>query len=450
MASANKPPVEKKGKKDSAAVDFLPDADEIEQRQLPFYVRSTMLVLLLSFVSFLLWANFSEVEQVVVAQGRLVNPSPNIVVQPFETSIIQRIEVRVGQVVRKGQLLATLDPTFAQADDAQLRSRLQSLETQIASLQSELSGKATSNANTDADTILQAQILGERQANFRAQAAKIDQNLARLGASLQSNRHDFQVLSKRLKSMVEIESMQEKAVVQQYDSKLRLLEVRDRRLEIERDLGLVQNKEYEILKEQGALQAEKMAFSKGWRQKVMEDMLAATRERDGLNEQLQKSDKRRKMVSLVSPVDAVVLDIAKLSQGSILKEAEQMFTLVPLGAVLEVEAKIDSLDIGYIKEGDPVHMKLDAFPFQKHGMLEGKVRTISEDSFRNETAPRGADAFYITHINLGPNKLKMMTGKSRLLPGMTVSAEIVVGKRSVISYLIWPLTKAMEEAIREP
>ncbi|MBY0446554.1 MAG: HlyD family type I secretion periplasmic adaptor subunit [Burkholderiales bacterium] len=448
MASTNKPPV--KAKAESVAIDFLPDADEIEQRQLPFYVRSTLLVLLLAFISFLLWANFSEVEQVVIAQGRLVNPSPNIVVQPFETSIIQRIDVRVGQVVHKGQRLAMLDPTFAQADDAQLRSRLQSLETQIESLQAELSGKTNSSSNSSADTLLQAQILKERQANYRSQAAKIDQNLARLSASIQSNRSEHQALSKRLKSMNEIEAMQEKAAAQQYDSKLRFLEARDRRLDVERSLGQVQNRGVELSKEVGALQAERSAFGNGWRQKVMEDLLAGTRERDSLNEQLQKSEKRRQMVTLISPVDAVVLDIAKLSQGSIIREAEQFFTLVPLGAVLEVEARIESLDIGYIKEGDPVHMKLDTFPFQKHGMLEGKVRTISEDSFRNETAPRGADNFYITRIDFGDNKLKKMTGKSRLLPGMTLSAEIVIGKRTVISYLIWPLTKAIKEAIREP
>lgn len=448
MASTNKPPV--KAKAESVAIDFLPDADEIEQRQLPFYVRSTLLVLLLAFISFLLWANFSEVEQVVVAQGRLVNPSPNIVVQPFETSIIQRIDVRVGQVVHKGQRLAMLDPTFAQADDAQLRARLQSLETQIESLQAELSGKTNGSSNSSADTLLQAQILKERQANYRSQAAKIDQNLARLSASIQSNRSEHQSLSKRLKSMNEIEAMQEKAAAQQYDSKLRFLEARDRRLDVERSLGQVQNRGVELSKEVGALQAERSAFGNGWRQKVMEDLLAGTRERDALNEQLQKSEKRRQMVTLISPVDAVVLDIAKLSQGSIIREAEQFFTLVPLGAVLEVEARIESLDIGYIKEGDPVHMKLDTFPFQKHGMLEGKVRTISEDSFRNETAPRGADAFYVTRIDLGGSKLKKMTGKSRLLPGMTLSAEIVVGKRTVISYLIWPLTRAIKEAIREP
>ena len=105
--------------KGATVVEFLPDADAIERSPLPPSIRITVHTLALAMVLLVLWASFSEVERVVVAQGRLVNPLPNIVVQPLETSIIQKIEVRVGQVVRQGQVLATLDPTFAQADEAQ-------------------------------------------------------------------------------------------------------------------------------------------------------------------------------------------------------------------------------------------------------------------------------------------------------------------------------------------
>lgn len=122
-------------------IEFLPDADAIERDPIPTYIRSTLWVLASTLVCFVAWASFSEVEQVVVAQGRLINPLPNIVVQPLETSIIQKIEVRVGQVVKKGEVLATLDPTFAQADEAQLRARLQSLDTQSQGLSKELIGR---------------------------------------------------------------------------------------------------------------------------------------------------------------------------------------------------------------------------------------------------------------------------------------------------------------------
>jgi HlyD family secretion protein len=391
------------------------------------------------------------VERVVVAQGRLVNPLPNIVVQPLETSIIQKIEVRVGQVVRQGQVLATLDPTFAQADEAQLRSRLHSLDTQTRGLNAELLGRGSVPLGKDADARLQAQLSSERQANYAAQLSKLEQNIARVAASIETNRRDQLVMAQRMKSLNEMEAMQETLMAQQFGARLQLLEARDRRLAAERELQLATNREQELRSELASLQSEKIAFTKSWRQKTMEDLLSTARDRDGINEQLQKADKRKQLVALVSPADAVVLDMAKLSQGSVVQAAEQMFTLVPLGAALEAEIKIDALDIGYIKTGDLAHLKLDAFPFQKHGTLDGKVRTVSEDSFRRDTAMAGGlDAFYVSRVAFGDAKLKKMSDKSRLLPGMTVTAEIVVGKRSVMSYLLWPLTKALDESIREP
>ena len=437
--------------KDDTALDFLPDADAIERNPLPGYLRITTHMLALALLLFVLWASFSEVERVVVASGRLVNPLPNIVVQPLETSIIQKIEVRVGQVVRQGQVLATLDPTFAQADEAQLRSRLHSLDTQTRGLNAELSGKSTAPSGKDADAVLQAQLSRERQANYAAQLAKLEQNIARVAATMDTNRRDQLVMAQRMKSLNEMEAMQETLMAQNFGARLQLLEARDRRLAGERELQLANNREHELRNELAALESEKTAFTKSWRQKTMEDLLNTARDRDGIKEQLQKADKRKQLVALVSPVDAVVLDMAKLSQGSVVQGAEQMFTLVPLGAALEAEVKIDALDIGYIKAGDVVHIKLEACPFQKHNALDGRVRTISEDAFRRDSgAPGALDAYYLSRIAYGDSKLKKMPDKARLLPGMTLSAEIVVGKRSVMSYLIWPLTKAMDESIREP
>ncbi|UMR31622.1 HlyD family type I secretion periplasmic adaptor subunit [Massilia sp. MB5] len=434
-------------------IEFLPDADAIERSPLPRYVRLTLHLLTAAFITFIVWASLSQVEKVVSAHGRLVNPLPNIIVQPLETSIVQRIEVRVGQIVKKGQVLATLDPTFTQADEQQLRNRLASLDTQSDSLRAELEGKpVAASATGSADQVLQGQLASERQGNYLAQRTRMDQNIERLKASIETSRRDQQVLAQRVKSLTEIEAMQEKLLSENFGAKMHLLEARDRRLEVERTMVMGRNREIELGRELAAAEAERAAFNKSWRQKAMEDLLAATRDRDGINEQLAKADKRHQLVQLSAPADAVVLEVGKLSQGSVVREAEQMFVLVPLGAQLEAEVQIDSADIGYIKRGDPVHLKLDAFPFQQHGALDGKVRTVSEDSFKREQATpgQGTDAYYISRIDYGNSRLKKMDGKSRLLPGMTVTAEIVVGKRSVMSYLLWPLTKALDESIREP
>jgi hemolysin D len=432
------------------AVDFLPDADEIERRPLPRVARITLHIVAVALMSFLLWATFSDVDLVVVSRGRLVTPLPNIVVQPLDTSIVLSIDVRTGQVVKKGERLATLDPTFTEADESQLRTRLHSLDNQLQRMESELSGtKLTGVVGLDADSQLQTRLSGERHASYTSQVRRLEESVGRLRATLDTNRRDQLALASRVKVLREMESMQQELVEKKYAARGRLLDAQDRLLEAERNMEMAKSRQVELGRELAAFEAEKVSFETGWRQKMMEELLAVSRERDLVNEQLQKADKRHKLVVLSSPSDAVVLEIAKLSQGSVVQAAEKFFTLVPLGADLEAEVHINSMDVGYVKLGDSVHIKLDAYPFQRHGMLDAKLRTISEDAFRQD-ATVGAEAYYLSRITLDGTRLKKMPEHAKLLPGMTLTAEVLVGKRSVISYILWPLTKAMNESIREP
>ena len=456
MASTDKSPVshpsDKKGASSKTAIDFLPDADEIERRPLPWGARVTLHCLVVAMVTFFIWANVSEVDLVVVARGRLVTPLPNIVVQPLETSIVQTIEVRPGQIVRKGDRLATLDPTFAQADESQLRSRLDSLNTQWASLDAELSGERLERAKQESpDSKIQSRLATERQATYQSQIRRQSETIARLRSSLETSRKDEMGQAERVKGLREMEAMTDDLVAKKLAVKSRLLDVRDRLLEAERGMEMARNRQIEIRKELAALEAEKNAFETGWRQKMLEELLAVSRERDSVSDQLQKASRRQSMVTLVAPADAVVLEVAKLSQGSIVREAEAFFTLVPLGTVLEADVQIGSQDIGYVKSQAKVNIKVDAYPFQKHGTLEGSLRTISQDAFRKDNnANSGQDAYYGGRVALVRTTLDELPVNANLLPGMTVTAEILVGKRSVISYLLWPLTKATKESIREP
>jgi HlyD family secretion protein len=481
MASANQPRLKRwLGRRasahDTAIIEYLPDADEIERSPLPPYARITLHVLLGAMLMFGIWACFAKVDQVVTARGRLVTPLPNVVVQPLETAVIQRVNVRVGQVVKKGEQLAMLDPTFAEADESQMRNMLASLETQIAGLRQELAGENVALGGTDpaepagatdpaqlADTAdaalagqpgdaqLQAELLNERRANYRAQKDKLEQTAAKLRAALATNAVDQRETAARLSSLRQMQAMQERMVAQKYAAPLAVLEARQRTEEVARELGLAVSREKELRRELDAFEDERTAFEKGWRQKTMEDLLSITRSRDSIHEQLQKANRRQQLLTLVSPIDGVVLEIAKLSPGSVVREAETFFTLVPLGVPLEAEVQIDAAEIGNIKVGHAAQVKVDAFPFQQHGTLDASVRTLSQDSFRRESpAKTDGDAYYTSRIALKQTQLRNMKPGAALLPGMTLSVEIAVGQRSVMSYLAWPLTKGLGEAIREP
>ncbi len=433
-------------------IDFLPDADEIERRPLPRSAQFTLHLLASALVVFLLVAAFSQIDLVVSARGRLITPLPNILVQPLETAIIQEITVRPGQVVKRGERLATLDPTFTGADEAQLRTRLASLDNQRASLEAELDGKVVgTNAESSEDKHLQSRLADERQASFMARTRQLDETIGRVLAAQETNRRDQASMNSRVKVLREMAALQEQLVAQRYAVRSRFLEAQDRLLEAERGAQLARSREAELQKELLALKAERTTFQTGWRQKIMEELLTLSRERDSVYEQLLKADKRHQLVVLRAPADAVVLEIAKLSVGSVAVATEPLFTLVPLGESLVAEVQIESADVGYVRQGDQVKIKLDAYPFQLHGTLNGQLHTLSEDAFRRDsTTSGGIDAYYLGRIRLTTTQLNRLPRHARLLPGMTVTAEIGVGKRSLMSYLIWPLIKALNESVREP
>jgi hemolysin D len=444
-----------------ADLDLLSDPDAIEQRPIGGTRRAALYMLAAFIATMLAWAAIAEVDETVTARGKMVSSQRNLVIQPFDTSIIDSIDVRPGQVVSKGQLLAALDPTFAGADEAVLKGGLANLDARARRLEGELGkfgsgerGGRSRGASSARDEVLQSELRTTRDANYRAKVRAQEENLGRLEASLRTNRQDQHLLSDRVKSLSEVEQMHERLVDQNFGARKQLLEARDRRQEVERDLQTARNREQEIVREIAAARAELSAFQSDWRQRAIEELAQVQRDRDGTVEQLQKAEKRRGLVSITAPADGVVLDVPQRSIGSVVREAEVMFTIVPTDSPLEIEVQIASADVGFVKAGDPVRVKLDAFPFQKYGVLNGVVETVSRDAFTTEHltadgAKRNTPSHYLARVRLQSGQLGRSEEPIRLLPGMTLSGEIRIARRSVISYFLYPLIGTLDSALRE-
>lgn len=428
--------------------EFLPDARAIEMRPRPVWARSTLYLLMVMIVVAVLWATFSNIDRVVVAHGKIVTPLPNIVVQPMELSVLKSLDVRVGQVVRKGQILATLDPTFAGADASQLKVRERSLGAQVERLEAEM-GQASKGEKYLDSQPTQVAVLEARRGNYQARSRQFEETIAKLNASLQTNHSDQRTLKERLESLREIEQMQEKLVAQQYGARVQLLAAREKRLEVERDYQLAVNHAAEVEKEILTAKAERTAFEKEWRQKALEDLTTAQSSQGEVTEQLIKATRRNELVHLTAPVDAVVLEIGKKSVGSVLKDAEPLFVLVPVNAPLEVEVEVDPADVGELRVGDAARIKVDAYQFQKYGTLPGQLLNVSGDTFSRQAAGTGQSYYYLARVALVSRNLSRQSGPVYLLPGMTLTAELVVGKRSVISYFLYPLIRTLDESLRE-
>ncbi len=442
--------MDKTDKTQSLLSEFLPDAQAIEMREPPRNRRITLYALLALLMIAVLWATFSEIDKLVIGSGRLVTPLPNLVVQPMEPGILKTIDVRVGQVVKKGAVLATLDPTFATADASQLGSRSDTLALEASRLKSELKGNTQQGGGGNrTQRELQANLQAERQAAYAAKMKQFEENIRRLQASLETNRQDQKTQAKRLKALMELESMHVDLEAKKFGSRATMLEAQEKRLDAERNHTMAVNRENEILREISAAEAERTSFAKVWRQEAMEKLSTTMQQHNEVNEQLTKARLRSTLVTLAAPQDAIVLEIGKKSVGSIVKEAEPMFVLVPLVALVEAEVEVSPTDVGEIRVGDVARIKIDAYPFQKHGTVKGKVISVSADTFSRQNAMGGQAYYYIARISLEDKRLVRLPIPILLIPGMTLTGEIITGKRTVISYFLYPVLRVLDESFRE-
>src|ERR1043166_927479 len=440
--------------RERTAEEFEANAIEVDSRKPPALTRVTLYVLLAFVLAGIAWAVLSTVDIIVTAQGRLITSAQTIVIQALETSVVRSIDVKVGQTVRKGEAVATLDPTFSAADVAQARQRIKSLSAEIARLRAELDGKRYVPEGSSEDDKLQADLFEKHLAEYRARSDAYRADLARYQADLAGTQKSRKLLLERIEYARKIEAMKTDLHQKDVLALVEVLEATDKRLEVEREYEEATNKESQLKQQVEQSRANLEAFVKSWRQKTLDDLLKAQRERDSLQEQFTKAERRGQLVYLTAPADAVVLDINKRTVGSVAREAEPILTLVPQGVPIEAEVQIASEDSGFVRLGDPVVVKIDAFPFQKYGTISGVLSVVGGDSVAvdpSSAAARGPTrAYYAARVTGLSNTLKRVPKDTQLTPGMTVTAEIKVGQRSVISYFLYPLTKAFGESIREP
>lgn len=433
-------------------IDFQGETAEITGRREPLGARVVVWTLVAMVVLAVVLAATIRLERVVSAGGRIVARSPTLIVQPLETSIIRSINVTVGQTVRRGDLLATLDPTFSSADVAQLERQASSLAAEIARLEAEIAARpfvAPDDAGPDAT--LQASVWRARQAERTAKLANFDQRIASVEATINRSRDDAEHYRSRLKLLSEIERMRQALERNQTGSRLNSLVASDTRVEVERNLGLSESTVRTASHELEAVRAEREVFVQQWRSALLTDLAARRVELERLNEELSKAQKRFDLVELRAVDDAVVLEVGRFSVGSVVETAKPIFSLVPLGTTLEVEAEIAAADQGFVKIGDTVQIKFDAYRFIRHGMARGTVRTISEDSFtRNESESAARAPYFRSRIALTEVALRDVPEDFRLVPGMTLMADIVVGERTILSYLLEGALRSMAEGAREP
>ena len=452
----NKPAVEEKKKSwrlwkpdEEVIVDeFRAGAEAIEHQGLPRVISMSFLGILGVFIGFIVWASLSIIDTTVSARGRLTTTVPTIEVQSTGSAMVKEVHSRIGTAVKKGDILVTLDSTFAQSDLTRVQQEVEQLETEIFRLQAEMNQLGT-DISKDIASPIQRDIYLNRQSEYKSRITSFDQDMKNLNLKVSSARSDAQLAEQQLKIKRQLEGARKKLFDKQIGSELNYLQARNERLMAERELTELKNSINTLRGEMNAIKAEKQAFISEWFSGIGEKLAKADQQRDSKNEELVKLTRQRENIEILAPSDGVIIALENLYEGGVVKEGATVMTLVPSNVPLNVEIDIDPRDISNIFPGAELSVKLDAMPYQKHGDLTGEITFISEDTV-DESLTGEEGTYYRIHANIESNNMHDLPDDFRLVPGMLLTGDIRVGRRRLITYFIYPVIRTIETSFTEP
>ena len=428
-------------------IECQPDALSIRNERLPVCIRCCVWLPFLVLVTAIVWACLAQVDVVVQGGGKLVTDRPTIVMKPLERSVIQKIDVRIGDVVEKDQVLITFDPAFNMAEAERLKNEMEALTAQRRRLEAEFRREPYRGGENQFERWQKA-IHDQREEYYRERMNYFSETLSQIDASAKSRSDTLIKQRERLTAVLRLEQMFSELYEKSAASLKELIQMSLTRMEMEAAVDQLENELLELQHQRGTTCADRNAFIQEWRNQISEEMVTVDRNLTATTKEYEKVRQLIEYVSLRSPCDAVVHEIAAFSPGSAVQEAEALITLIPLDGNIELEAEIRPQDIGKIAPGAEARIKLTAYPFQRYGTLHGVVRNISENTLQKEVG--GMDvAYYRARVSVD-GTLSGTPENFRLIPGMETQCEIKTGRRRVIEYLLYPLIKAFDEAAREP
>ena len=413
------------------------------------------------------------IDRIVQGSGKVVAVEPNVVVQPLETSIVRSIDVQEGQLVHKGDILARLDPTFAASDAASAEQQAQSLQAEVDRLRAEMDGK-TYLSDGSPPSQLQAMMYTQRHAEFSFKLENYRQKIDSLQAKLDQATADVASYTERLKIASNVEDKRRELEKLQVGSQLNTLAAIDNRVEMHRSLESAKQASIGAKQDLQAEISERDGYVQSWRNDTGQQLSEQGRKLSDMEDQAKKNKLRHELVVLRADRDAIVLSIAPVSVGSVLQPADQFFTLVPIDSPLQIEAVVDGRDAGFVHLGDPVTIKFATFPYFAYGISRGTVKVMSADSFSrpmdsasqltrgsgagqsvgseplSRTEQAAGNFFYRAKISIDQMLLHDLPPGFHLTPGMPVTADIKVGRRTPIQYLLSRVIPATTEGMHEP
>ena len=452
-------------------IAFLPAALEITESPPSPVGRAIAASIIAVFCIALVWAAFGTVDIVATATGKIVPGGRTKLIQPFETGVVRAIHVRDGQSVKAGDVLIELDPTMTGADQERQKSDLLAAELDVARLRAALAEDSLAafqppqNASA-AEIEMHRQFLISQRAEQQARLAEIDRQQSQKDAersTISANVAKIQATIPVLQERVDIrKTLLDKALA----SKITYLSEYQDLVGLQQDLVLQQSRLREADAAIALLKETREKAAAEYRRTTYDALAKAEQKAASAAQEVVKAERRTKLQHLVAPVDGMVQQLAVHTVGGVVTPAQALAVVVPSESHLEIEAMLSNRDIGFVHPGQKTEIKVDTFNFTRYGLLHGDVLSVSSDAITRDrpqgasndrasgagqggSDSRGQELEYAARISLDRTHMQVEDKLVKLGPGMAVTVEIKTGTRRIISYLLSPLARYKQEALRE-
>ncbi|WP_298916495.1 HlyD family type I secretion periplasmic adaptor subunit [uncultured Algimonas sp.] len=432
--------------------DFLPEALEIVETPPSPFGRLIIWVILLVFGLALAWSWFGRVDIVAVAQGRVVPTGQVQVVEAPETGVVRAIRVRNGDVVAAGDVLIELDSTLASADSGTVDNELGQAELRASIARGVLGFLETGLIRLDmpegvseAASEVSRRQLGSRIASYRSNRLLIEDERQQAQAAMQGVIRNIAKLRETLPLLRERMTTYQALTAEGLASRVEALRLQEELITRERDLEIAVGELDQARSAVSAVERRLDLARDELRREALQDLAEAEAARTDRLEAQRKAAMRAQWQTLRAPADGTVVGLQVFTVGEVIETGAPLMTIAPSDRELIVEAMVLNKDVGFVKLGDPVAVKLEAYPFTRYGLIEGELAMISADAIIDERL----GLVFPAEVHLSAPYVGEGDLRRAVQSGMNATAEVKTGDRRIIDFVLSPIAKAGSEAGRE-
>ena len=444
-------------RKEKHEYEFLPSALEVEETPPSPLGRLIVWTIFTIIIVAVAWSVLAGTDKVAVARGKIIPAGKAKVIEAFEGGVLKGIYVKEGQKVKKGELLVSLDPTMDNADVDELKKYFASLSLEKYLLE-ELLNNQNLDSIKDIHSIKEFSELSSTEMNYHLE----------LQSTRYSGYKEKEMIQKHILTQRNSELKIAESIFNKMSNRLKVLKNQEvmydklhRKGSVSEQTWIEKKSEVETLEHEIMAQKSQMKLAgykidetketlslvqKQWRTENLLKLVETEKKMRSTSSQLKKARRKLHLRNLYSPVTGTVNQIEVTTVGEVVTPAQTIITIIPDDMAKFGEVAVLNKDIGFIHKGQAAEIKLDTFPFHKYGVIEGEIINISPDAIVDEKTGMLTYEVYIKPLK---DSIDVGGTMVQLVPGMTLTAEIKIGKRRIIEYFLDPIMKFKGEAFKQ-